>query len=206
MNPKMDAQLAKDLKNDPKETSEHMMLVDLSRNDLGKVSEVGSVKISEFKKIKKHASVMHLTSVVSGVKKSEFNPIDVFKAVFPAGTLTGAPKVKAMQLIDEMETCKRGIYGGAIGFINHKDHLDLCIGIRMIILSDNKATVQAGAGIVLDSCPQSEADETRHKVMGLSKLLNNINRVYNNATNRSHCEPTAKQTRVKCVARSPDHL
>ena len=176
----MDAQLAKDLKNDPKEISEHMMLIDLSRNDLGKVSEIGSVKISEFKKIKKHASVMHLTSVVTGIKKPEFKPIDVFKAVFPAGTLTGAPKVKAMQLIDEMETCKRGIYGGAIGFINHKDHLDLCIGISMIILSDNKATIQAGAGIVLDSCPQSEADETRHKVMGLSKLLNNINKVYNN--------------------------
>ena len=117
---------------------------------------------------------MHLTSEVTGIKKKNLKPLDVFKALFPAGTLTGAPKIKAMQLIDNMEDHKRGIYGGAIGFINNNDHMNLCIGIRMIILRNKKASLQAGAGIVLNSDPMSEANETRHKVNALSSLLSDI--------------------------------
>ncbi len=147
---------------DPKERAEHLMLVDLARNDLGAVSEIGSVAIKEFMQVRKFPGVMHIVSTVTGVLRQGLDAIDAFKASFPAGTLTGAPKIRAMQLLDTLET-RRGLYGGAIVAIDARGNLDSCIAIRMGLVEKSELIVRAGAGVVYDSDPAKEAEETRLK-------------------------------------------
>lgn len=161
--PQEDQQLEKDLLGDAKERSEHMMLVDLGRNDIGKVSRFGSVKVEQLMKIERYSQVMHLVSDVSGRLKPECDSLDALMAVIPAGTLSGAPKVRAMELIDSLEQYKRGVYGGTIGYLGFDGNLDTCICIRTALYRNGKAYVQAGAGIVADSSPEREYRETCNK-------------------------------------------
>lgn len=161
--PQEDQQLEKDLLSDAKERSEHMMLVDLGRNDMGKVSRFGSVKVDQLMKIERYSQVMHLVSDVSGRLKPECDSLDALMAVLPAGTLSGAPKVRAMELIDSLEQYKRGVYGGTIGYLGFDGNLDTCICIRTALYRKGKAYVQAGAGIVADSSPEKEYRETCNK-------------------------------------------
>ncbi len=166
-----DKVIAEGLLNDKKEVAEHVMLVDLARNDIGSVSIPGSVNIKKFKDIQHLTKVMHITSVVEGELSSEKDALDGLRAVFPAGTLSGAPKIRAMEIIDELEPCRRGLYGGAICFIDNDGNMESCIAIRMAIMNANIATVQAGCGIVFDSDPSLETEETRSKA---SAILNGI--------------------------------
>lgn len=158
-----DVALAHDLLNDQKETAEHMMLVDLARNDIGAVSIPGSVKVKELKKVKHYSHVSHITSIVSGRLQDQYDALDALAHTFPAGTLTGAPKYRAMQIITQLENNKRGIYGGVICRLDFSGNLDTCIAIRTVVLKDGIAKVRAGSGIVYDSDPQSEANETKAK-------------------------------------------
>lgn len=151
------------LKTDPKELSEHVMLVDLARNDLGAVSVPGSVKVTEYQVVHEFSHVYHIVSKVVGRLRPNLDALDAFAAAFPAGTLTGAPKKRAMELIQEMEKDGRGVYGGGIVAIDAQGNLNSCIAIRTAVIEDGLLKVRAGAGIVLDSDPQKEADETRHK-------------------------------------------
>lgn len=166
-----DQQQAEDLLNCPKEIAEHMMLVDLSRNDLGKVAKPGTVKVSKLKQIEKYARVMHISSTVQAQLKTGADAFDVLAAAFTAGTLTGAPKIRAMQIIDDLENSRRGIYGGAVCAIDSVGNLDSCIAIRTAFIKDGVATVRAGAGVVFDSDPQAEADETRHKSKAILEAI-----------------------------------
>jgi anthranilate synthase component 1 len=166
-----DRVIAEDLLTDKKEVAEHVMLVDLARNDIGSVSEPGSVNIRKFKDIQHLSKVMHITSVVEGKLADGKDALDGLRAVFPAGTLSGAPKIRAMEIIDELEPCRRALYGGAVCFIDNDGNLESCIAIRMAIMKDGKATVQSGCGIVFDSDPASETEETRSKA---SAILNGL--------------------------------
>ena len=163
--------LENDLLNDEKELAEHVMLVDLGRNDVGKVSEFGSVEVFDYKHIEKYSHVMHIVSNVIGKKSNDKTSIDVLKAVMPAGTVSGAPKVRAMQIIDELEATKRGIYAGAIGYIGFDGNMDTCITIRTALIKGNDVYVQAGAGIVADSVPENEYYETMNKAKALIMAL-----------------------------------
>jgi anthranilate synthase component 1 len=158
-----DEALAADLLNDPKELAEHPMLMDLGRNDVGRVAETGSVRVSEKMVIERYSHVMHIVSNVDGRRKPGVSALDVLRATFPAGTLSGAPKVRAMEIIDELEPTKRGIYGGAVGYLGYNGDMDLAIAIRTAVIKDSTLYVQAGAGVVADSVPQSEWEETRNK-------------------------------------------
>ena len=160
---KHDQRLAKDLLNDPKEKAEHIMLVDLGRNDLGRVCQKGTVHLSEFMKIEKYSHVMHIVSNVKGVLRADRDDLDVLQAAFPAGTVSGAPKIRAMEIIEDLENISRGPYAGCIGYFSFSGNLDTCITIRTIIATKGKAYVQAGAGIVADSVPQREFRETVNK-------------------------------------------
>ena len=166
-----DLAIGDELRKDAKEKAEHLMLVDLARNDLGKICIPGSVRVPDFMSIERYSHVMHLCSTVSGELKEGSSPIDALYACFPAGTLSGAPKVRAMQIISEMETVRRGVYGGAIGYIDFSGNLDTCIAIRTIVARDGMFKVQAGAGIVHDSVPEKEFDETVDKMGALLEAL-----------------------------------
>ena len=170
-NPEEDNALAHELLSDEKENAEHVMLVDLARNDIGAVCIPGSVKIKSYKQIHNFSSVMHITSQVEGTLKEDKDVFDVLRAVFPAGTLSGAPKIRAMEIIDELEESRRGLYGGAVCLIDSKGNFNSCIVIRTAVLTEGVAYVQAGAGIVFDSDPQLEAEETRYKA---EAVLNSI--------------------------------
>lgn len=161
--PKEDRELEHELIADAKERAEHVMLVDLGRNDLGRVCEVGSVQVDEMMEIERYSHVMHIVSSVSGTLKDDLGPVDVLRAIFPAGTVSGAPKVRAMEIIDDLEPTRRGCYAGAVGYVDFSGNLDTCIAIRTLVLKDGHAYVQAGAGIVADSHPPSEEQETRNK-------------------------------------------
>ena len=161
--PKIDDALAKELLEDPKERAEHLMLVDLGRNDLGRVCSAGSVEVTEFMQIEKYSHVMHIVSTVVGKLAKQFAPIEALFAVFPAGTLSGAPKPRAMEIIEENEPTRRGIYGGTIGYLDFTGNIDTCIAIRTAVIKDGIAYVQAGAGIVADSDPISENQECINK-------------------------------------------
>ena len=161
--PKIDDALAKELLEDPKERAEHLMLVDLGRNDLGRVCIPGSVEVTEFMQIEKYSHVMHIVSTVVGKLAKQFAPIEALFAVFPAGTLSGAPKPRAMEIIEENELTRRGIYGGTIGYLDFTGNIDTCIAIRTAVIKDRIAYVQAGAGIVADSDPISENQECINK-------------------------------------------
>lgn len=162
-----DSALATDLLADPKECAEHVMLMDLGRNDIGRVAQTGTVKVTENMKIEHYSHVMHIVSNVEGKLKSGLNAIDVLRATFPAGTVSGAPKVRAMEIIDELEISKRGIYAGAVGYLSFNGDMDLAIAIRTGVIKDGKLHVQAGAGIVADSVPLNEWIETQNKAKAL---------------------------------------
>ena len=166
-----DAELAKDLLNDPKEKAEHIMLVDLGRNDLGRVCEKGTVHLSEFMSIEKYSHVMHIVSNVRGQLMPSKDDIDVLEAAFPAGTVSGAPKIRAMEIIADLEKVSRGPYAGCIGYFSFSGNLDTCITIRTIVATGGKAYVQAGAGIVADSVPKKEYQETINKAMAQIKAI-----------------------------------
>jgi anthranilate synthase component 1 len=158
-----DAALAEELLADPKELAEHLMLIDLGRNDVGRVAQYGSVRLTEKMVIERYSHVMHIVSNVEGRLKPGLDAIDVLKATFPAGTVSGAPKVRAMEIIDELEPSKRGIYAGAVGYLGFNGDMDMAIALRTAVIKDEHLYVQAGAGIVADSVPQSEWTETRNK-------------------------------------------
>ena len=166
-----DLKLEKELMNDPKEIAEHVMLVDLARNDLGRVCQYGTVKLSEEMKINRFSHVMHIVSRVEGMLNNSNDCIDALKAAFPAGTVTGAPKIKAIQLINEYEKLNRGVYAGAVGYIDLSGNLDLCIAIRTLFAKGNKIFWQAGAGIVADSIPELELKEIKNKSAVLLSAL-----------------------------------
>ncbi|MFT8649865.1 MAG: chorismate-binding protein [Bifidobacterium psychraerophilum] len=161
--PEEDARLAQELLADPKERSEHIMLVDLSRNDLSRVCVPSSVEVVSLMDIKRFSHIMHIASTVTGQVSPELTTFDVFKSAFPAGTLSGAPKPRAVEIIDEIEVADRGIYGGTVGYFDFSGNMDMAIAIRTAFLRDHQASVQAGAGIVLDSVPETEWQETRNK-------------------------------------------
>jgi anthranilate synthase component 1 len=166
-----DARLAAEMAADPKERAEHVMLVDLGRNDVGRVARIGSVEVSEFMVVEKYSHVMHLVSHVRGQLAAGKDAFDVLAACFPAGTLTGAPKIRAMEIIEELEPTRRGPYGGAVGYISYSGNLDSCITIRTVICHDGRASIQAGAGIVADSDPKTEWLETCSKARGMILAL-----------------------------------
>jgi anthranilate synthase component I len=169
--PEEDAALAEELLADEKERAEHIMLVDLGRNDLGRVCEYGSVRVNELMTIERYSHVMHIVSDVTGTLPPERNALDLLRACFPAGTVTGAPKVRAMQIIDEIEPTRRGAYAGAIGFLSHTGDMDTCIAIRTILIKGGKAYVQAGAGVVHDSDPAKEYEECRNKARAALRAI-----------------------------------
>lgn len=166
-----DEQLAEELLADPKERAEHVMLVDLGRNDVGRVAKYGSVEISDVMVIERYSHVMHITSNVSGQLTNDRDAFDALAACLPAGTVSGAPKVRAMQIIDEVEPHRRGPYAGAVGYIDFAGNMDTCIALRTIVIQDGTAYVQAGAGIVADSVPSQEYEETLNKARGLLKAI-----------------------------------
>lgn len=166
-----DERLKEELLSDEKERAEHVMLVDLARNDMGRIAEFGSVKVTSFMQVQNYSHVMHITSLVEGKKKGEYSPLDLAASFLPAGTLSGAPKIRAMEIIDELEKSRRGLYGGATGYIDFNENMDFCITIRTMIKKGNKVYLQAGAGIVADSVPESEYEECCNKVMALAKTL-----------------------------------
>ncbi|MGB7978375.1 MAG: anthranilate synthase component I family protein [Chlamydiales bacterium] len=165
----------KELLNDPKEVAEHVMLVDLARNDVGAVSAPGSVKVADYKVVHEFSHVSHIVSRVVGKLDDRFDAFEAFRVSFPAGTLTGAPKKRAMELIDEIEGSKRGLYGGAIVAVDVKGNLTSCIAIRTAVIQNGRMSVRAGAGIVLDSDPETEAQETRHKANTVLEVANAFN-------------------------------
>jgi anthranilate synthase component I len=166
-----DQRLAEELLADPKERAEHIMLVDLGRNDVGQVSEFGSVKLSDLLTVERYSHVMHLASTVTGQLQKGKSAFDALRSCLPAGTLSGAPKVRAMQIIDELEPHRRGPYGGAVGYVDFGGNMDTCIALRTMVLMGQTAYVQAGAGIVADSDPEMEFRETMSKAMGLLRAL-----------------------------------
>ena len=166
-----DAALEKKMLADEKERAEHVMLVDLGRNDLGRVSEYGSVKVRNLMYVERYSHVMHLVSALEGRLRPELSAMDAFAACFPAGTLSGAPKVRAMQIIEELEPTRRGVYGGAVLYADFAGNLDSCIAIRTMVMKGKKATLQAGAGIVADSDPQREFEETENKARAVLRAV-----------------------------------
>src|SRR5208283_4168163 len=166
-----DAALEKKMLADEKERAEHIMLVDLGRNDLGRVSEYGSVKVRNLMYVERYSHVMHLVSALEGRLRPELNAMDAFAACFPAGTLSGAPKVRAMQIIEELEPTRRGVYGGSVLYADFAGNLDSCIAIRTLLMKGKQAYLQAGAGIVADSDPQREFEETENKARAVLRAV-----------------------------------
>jgi anthranilate synthase component I len=169
--PQEDDRLAAELEADPKECAEHLMLIDLGRNDVGRVSRVGTVVVSERMAIERYSHVMHMVSHVHGELKKGLTWHDVLRAAFPAGTLTGAPKIRAMEIIDELEPHRRGIYGGAVGYVSYGGNMDLAIAIRTLVSTRDSIYVQAGAGLVHDSVPETEYEETLNKVRAVLRAV-----------------------------------
>ncbi len=169
--PEEDLRLEQELLADPKERAEHVMLVDLGRNDLGRVCKTGTVKVSELMTVERYSHVMHIVSNVQGEIAGDRDAFDLVRATFPAGTLSGAPKVRAMEIIDELEPCRREIYGGAVGYFSFSGNMDLAIAIRTLVIKDGRIHLQAGAGIVADSDPATEYQETVNKAMAVVKAI-----------------------------------
>jgi anthranilate synthase component I len=165
--PEADKAIEQELLNDPKERAEHVMLIDLARNDIGRIAQIGTVKVTEAFVVERYSHVMHIVSNVEGILNEGMSNMDVLKATFPAGTLTGAPKVHAMELIDQLEPSKRGLYGGACGYLSFAGDMDVAIAIRTAIVKDQTLYVQAAAGVVADSVPEMEWAETEHKARAL---------------------------------------
>jgi len=172
--PEKDAALAKELLADPKEIAEHVMLIDLARNDIGRIANIGSVQVTDKLVIEKYSHVQHIVSNVEGMLKDGMTNLDVLKATFPAGTLSGAPKVRAMEIIDELEPVKRGIYGGACGYLSFGGEMDLAIAIRTGVIKDGMLYAQAAAGIVADSVPEMEWQETENKARAVLRAAEQV--------------------------------
>jgi anthranilate synthase component 1 len=170
-NEEEDQRLAEELKRNEKERAEHVMLVDLGRNDLGRVATYGSVKVPTYMTLERYSHVMHLVSIVEGRLSEKHDRLDALVACFPAGTVSGAPKVRAMEIIAELENRRRGVYAGAVGYLDFAGNLDFCITIRTVVIEDGRAYVQAGAGIVADSNPAAEYEETRDKARAVIQAL-----------------------------------
>jgi anthranilate synthase component 1 len=166
-----DAALEKELLADEKERAEHIMLVDLARNDVGRVAEFGSVRVTEFMQVERYSHVMHIVSNVTGCLRTGCSVFDAVRATFPAGTVSGAPKIRAMQIISELEKTRRGCYAGAIGYFGFDGNFDSCIALRCAVMKNGRAYFQAGAGIVADSNPQREYEETVNKARAMMKAL-----------------------------------
>ena len=169
--PEADEALRKELLEDPKEAAEHVMLVDLGRNDVGRVCTYGSVRVASFRQVEAYSHVLHLVSSVTGTLRSDAHPVDALFAGFPAGTVSGAPKIRAIELIHELEGPGRGVYSGAVGYFDYRGNLDTCIAIRTAVIKDGRAQLQAGAGIVADSVADREFDECRHKLAPMAAAL-----------------------------------
>ena len=169
--PEEDEALAQELLKDQKERAEHLMLVDLGRNDLGRVCTMGSVKVDRYAYVERYSHVMHIVSAVSGTLSCGLGAMEVLKACFPAGTVSGAPKVRAMEIIDDLEPAKRGIYAGAVGYVDFSGNMDTCIAIRTMVVRGKDIFIQAGAGIVADSQPSREFEETENKARALKMAL-----------------------------------
>lgn len=169
--PEEDIALEKELVADPKEIAEHLMLIDLGRNDAGRVSKIGSVKLTDKMVVERYSHVMHITSNVTGQIKDGLGAMDVLRAALPAGTLSGAPKIRAMEIIDEMESVKRGVYGGAVGYLSWNGNMDTAIAIRTAVIKDDQLYIQAGAGVVADSKPELEWKETMNKARAVFRAV-----------------------------------
>ncbi len=174
--PEQDRALEAELLGDPKEIAEHLMLIDLGRNDVGRVAQIGSVQVTEQMAVERYSHVMHIVSNVTGRRRADVSALDVLRATHPAGTLSGAPKIRAMEIIDEVEPVKRGIYGGAVGYLGWNDNMDLAIAIRTAIIRNGTLYVQAGAGIVADSVPRLEWKETMNKARALMRAAEMVSR------------------------------
>lgn len=172
-----DQALEEELMSDEKELAEHNMLVDLGRNDLGRISEYGSVEVTKYQMIHKYSKIMHICSQVEGNIREEYDGLDALNAVLPAGTLSGAPKIRACEIIEELEEEPRGIYGGALGYLDFTGNLDTCIAIRMAVKKDGKVYVQAGGGIVADSIPEKEYEESENKALAVMNAVRNAREV-----------------------------
>jgi anthranilate synthase component 1 len=170
-----DLLLEKQLLADEKERAEHVMLVDLGRNDVGRVAKFGSIRLPNLMTVERYSHVMHIASTVTGQLRDDCDAFDALMASLPAGTVSGAPKVRAMEIIDELEPHRRGPYAGAVGYIDYSDNMDTCIALRTLVVKDNRAYIQAGAGIVADSGPASEYMETLNKASGLLKAIEMTN-------------------------------
>ena len=170
-----DKALEAELLADPKELAEHLMLIDLGRNDAGRVSQIGSVTLTENMLVERYSHVMHIVSNVRGKLNPEMSAMDVLRATFPAGTVSGAPKVRAMEIIAELEPTKRGIYSGAVGYLSWNGNMDTAIAIRTAVIKNQQLHIQAGAGIVYDSVPQSEWDETMNKARAIVAAVAEVN-------------------------------
>jgi len=166
-----DQELERQLLADEKERAEHVMLVDLGRNDVGRVAEYGSIELPDLMVVERYSHVMHISSTVTGQLRDDCDAFDALMASLPAGTVSGAPKVRAMQIIDEIEPQRRGPYAGAVGYFDYSQNMDTCIALRTMVIKDNKAYIQAGAGIVADSDPASEYQETLNKAKGLLRAI-----------------------------------
>ena len=166
-----DKALEQELLNDPKELAEHLMLIDLGRNDVGRVSQTGTVNLTDKMVIERYSHVMHIVSNVTGQVLPGMTAMDALRATFPAGTVSGAPKVRAMEIIDELEPVKRGVYAGAIGYLSWAGNMDTAIAIRTAVIKDKQLHIQAGAGIVYDSVPEMEWEETMNKARAIFKAV-----------------------------------
>jgi anthranilate synthase component 1 len=169
-----DRLLEQEMLADPKEIAEHLMLIDLGRNDVGRISQAGSVEVTEKMVVERYSHVMHITSNVVGQVKQDMSAVDVLKATLPAGTLSGAPKIRAMEIIDELEPVKRNIYGGAVGYIGWNGNMDMAIAIRTAVIKDNQLHVQAGGGVVADSVPELEWEETMNKARAVMRAASMV--------------------------------
>jgi anthranilate synthase component 1 len=179
-NEEEDLALEKDLLADEKECAEHLMLVDLARNDIGRVCEYGSIHVQDYMSIERYSHVMHIVSHVSGTIRSDCSAYDLMRATFPAGTLSGAPKVRALQIIAELEKSQRGVYGGALGYFGYEGNHDSCIGIRTAVIKNGKIYIQSGAGVVADSVPENEFIETLNKAKGMLKAVSLAEAMFQN--------------------------
>ena len=166
-----DRAIADELLHDEKERAEHVMLVDLGRNDVGRVSEYGTVRVTDLMRIERYSHVMHIVSSIEGTLRKGLNAVDAFRACFPAGTLSGAPKIRAMEIIEELEPARRGIYGGSVLYADFSGNLDSCIAIRTLLMQGEQGYVQAGAGIVADSVPEKEYEECVNKASAVLRAI-----------------------------------
>ncbi|HET7559760.1 MAG TPA: anthranilate synthase component I family protein, partial [Limnochordia bacterium] len=191
-----DAALAAELLADAKERAEHIMLVDLGRNDLGRVCEYGSVAVDELMVIERYSHVMHIVSNVVGRLREGLDAFDLLRATFPAGTVSGAPKIRAMEIIDELEPTRRGLYAGVIGYFGFSGNMDTCIAIRTMVIKDGVAYVQAGGGVVADSQPEGEYQESLNKARALVRAIELTEQVAGRPTAPRAPEMTAPQGEV----------